>query len=436
MPRLVPSDQLDEIAGVVAAHPGGLGRDAISRALSTPLDPRTLQRRLRQLVQTGRVVARHEHRLVRYLAPAPAGAEPASPSIVAAGAEPATSYDPTLLASYRFQRTRIPYLDADQRGRLHALAAEWRTAARRVSATPPDALLVDCAWGLARLDGNVSSRAQFGRLIEAGTPSPHIDPIQCQDALNHLNAMRYALHAAERHDIERATTLEVHALLSDGLLDEPAESGRVREGDLAVAGSKYRPLASRQRLEELLDASLSVARGISDPFEQAFFLLVQLSYLQPFAIANEAVARLIANVVLLRHGLCPVSFIGTPRALYRKALLDLCEFKRIEPLRELFIRAFESACRSATAHPPRAIAQAAFRMRHRAALADAIRALVRGSVRANEDAVRQAIPESVAPDDRDRFAALMLTELHALHSGNAVRFALQPDELQRWKELQ
>jgi hypothetical protein len=38
--------------------------------------------------------------------------------------------------------------------------------------------------------------------------------------------------------------------------------------------------------------------------------------------------------------------------------------------------------------------------------------------------------------DRDRFVALVLAELRALHGGNAVRFGLRPLEFAAWKEKQ
>lgn len=436
MPRLVSPKQLDEIESVIAAHPGGAGRDAIASALSGHINPRTLQRRLRQLVQNGRVVARREQRLVRYLAPATVQPAAAGPSITEVRHEQPTGYDPALLAAYRFDRTRRPYLDDSRRDELRTLATQWRSASADLKPTIPATQLVDCAWGSACLDGCTYSRTQFERLVKDGVSAVGKSPFESQSALNHHSAMRYALAAAAGLDTERSAILEAHALLTDGLLDDPGEGGCVRDAPLEVPGSLYRPLASRQRLEELLDATLSAARHIDDPFEQAFFLLVHLSYLQPFSAANTAVARVIANIALLRRGHCPISYVGVSGKLYNQSLLNLYESKRIEPLRDLFIRAFETTCRRAIAARDQPLSPTAFRMQHRIALDEAVRTLVRGGWRGSGQAVREFMPARVAPADHDRFTALVLSELRALHAGNAVRFALQPDEVQRWKEVQ
>jgi Fic family protein len=41
---------------------------------------------------------------------------------------------------------------------------------------------------------------------------------------------------------------------------------------------------------------LSTATAITDPFEQSFFVMVQLPYLQPFDDVNKRVSRLAANI--------------------------------------------------------------------------------------------------------------------------------------------
>jgi len=43
-------------------------------------------------------------------------------------------------------------------------------------------------------------------------------------------------------------------------------------------------------------------------------LLVHLSYLQPFEDVNKRVARLAANIPLVKHNLCPLSFIGLSKS--------------------------------------------------------------------------------------------------------------------------
>ena len=56
-----------------------------------------------------------------------------------------------------------------------------------------------------------------------------------------------------------------------------------------------------------------MAAKITDPFEQAFFLMMHLPYLQPFEGMNRMVSRLAANIPFIRHNLCPLPFIDVPQ---------------------------------------------------------------------------------------------------------------------------
>ena len=79
--------------------------------------------------------------------------------------------------------------------------------------------------------------------------------------------------------------------------------------------SVYLPIAMPQRIEELFGIVMSMAAEIADPFEQSFFLMVHLPYLQPFEDVNKRVSRLAANIPLIQHNLCPLSFIDVPQQL-------------------------------------------------------------------------------------------------------------------------
>jgi Fic family protein len=81
------------------------------------------------------------------------------------------------------------------------------------------------------------------------------------------------------------------------------------------------PIAMPQRLDELFRIILSMAKEISDPIEQAFFVMVHLPYLQPFEDVNKRVSRLAANIPLIRHNLCSLSFIDVPELAYIDAML-------------------------------------------------------------------------------------------------------------------
>src|SRR5262249_48218018 len=118
----------------------------------------------------------------------------------------------------------------------------------------------------------------------------------------------------------------------------------LRKIGLAIGGSVYMPLAVPQLIQECFQQIIVTAAKIQDPFQQAFFLMVHLPYLQPFEDVNKRVSRLALNFPLIRANLRPLSFIDVPEMTYITALLGVYELNRIELLAEVFVLAYERSC--------------------------------------------------------------------------------------------
>jgi Fic family protein len=190
-----------------------------------------------------------------------------------------------------------------------------------------------------------------------------------------------------------------------------------------------------QRLEELFRIILSMIREIRDPFEQAFFAMVHLPYLQPFEAVNKRVSRLAANIPMIRHNLCPLSFIDLPEPAYVDAILGVYELNRIELLRDVFVWAYERSCQQYLAVRRELVPPDTFRLRYRQALSEIVKAIVLQQKSPTREAVTTAIPPSVAEGDYDKFVILVLEEFENLHEGNAIRFGIHPLEFAAWRDL-
>ena len=133
--------------------------------------------------------------------------------------------------------------------------------------------------------------------------------------LNHKEAIEFLVESSGEVDFNRYTILNLHALLSNNLLPNPTSSGRLRVFGVGITNSVFTPLGIPQLIEAFFDLLLEKARQIENPFEQAFFILVQLLYLQPFDDVNKRVSRLAANLPFNRHNLAPLSFIDVPEGI-------------------------------------------------------------------------------------------------------------------------
>lgn len=454
--------ELDQLIELLSVHPEGLGIEAITQMADGSLPRRTLQRRLALLVAQGRIKKTGEARAVRY-----AGLSRPVEGVLSAlqmegdslqavaevyvqtsqqGAEirayvrqpralrPPVGYKLEFLEQYHPNHTA--YLPPGLRDQLHAMgrSSAGQTPAGTFARDILNRLLIDLSWASSQLEGNTYSRLDTERLIAFGQAAEGKGAVETQMILNHKQAIEYLVLDPGRAQLSQDTIIALHAFLSDGLMADPAAVGRIRRRAVEIGGSVYLPVALPQRLEELFDIVVQMAAEILDPFEQAFFLMVHLPYLQPFEDVNKRVSRLAANIPFIRHNLCPLSFIDVPRQAYTDAMIGVYELNRIELLRDVFVWAYERSCQQYVAVKQNLVPPDIFRLRYRQALTEVVAAIVQNNVPASKKTVRARLPTQVAAPDKDHFIELVLEEFTALHPGNAVRFGIRPLELAAWQE--
>ncbi|NGX32849.1 MAG: hypothetical protein K1060chlam4_00902, partial [Candidatus Anoxychlamydiales bacterium] len=167
-------------------------------------------------------------------------------------------------------------------------------------------LIIDLSYNSSRLEGNTYSLLETERLLLHGDGIEGKLDEEKVMILNHKEAIRYLVDNAARLKINRNVICTLHYLLSDGLV-EPKYAGKVRDFAVRIGGSTYIPFENPKQLQLQLDKISEKAFMISDPFEQSFFLLVHISYLQAFADVNKRTARLSANISLIKDNLVPLA---------------------------------------------------------------------------------------------------------------------------------
>ena len=196
------------------------------------------------------------------------------------------------------------------------------------------------------------------------------------------------------------------------------------------------PLGGPHPFPECSAQVLDTAAAIQDPLEQAFFAMVHLPYLQPFEDVNKRVSRLAANIPLIQHNLCPLSFVDVPPAAYISAMLGVYELNRIEMLRGVFAWAYKRSCARYSAVRQSLGEPDPFRLRYRALIFDTVAEVVRAAMnkqRAIAFVARQA-RQHLPPADQHRFVEVTETELMSLHEGNMARYRLRPSEFEAWRQ--
>ena len=454
VPKRLSEDDLRPILTVISVSWEPLSIDEIKARLHVVPPLRTLQRWLATLVERGEIESLGEGRGRRYGRPRfllrddgdvpEVGGEgiPLSPTARAIrkqirrpeSVRTPVGYNPRFLGDYRPNATA--YLPRETRERLLQLGRTYDaplpagTHLRKVM----DRLLIDLSWNSSRLEGNTYSLLETQRLLELGEGAAGHNADETQMLLNHKAAIELLAEQSEEIGFNRYTICSLHALLSDNLLPSPSAGGRLRAHGVCIGRSVFHPLEIPQLIEDRFEEMLSKAAEIEDAFEQSFFIMVHLPYLQPFEDVNKRVSRLGANIPLVTHNLSPLSFVDVPKEDYLQATLAVYELNRIEYLRDVFVWAYERSCTRYAAIRQSLGEPDPFRLRHRVALAQLVGDVIRAPM--NQTAavafLRRRVPDLVPAEDRERLMELAETELASLHEGNFARFRIRPAEFRAW----
>ncbi|MBX3173555.1 MAG: Fic family protein [Gemmatimonadaceae bacterium] len=294
-------------------------------------------------------------------------------------------------------------------------------------------LLIDLSWASSRLEGNTYSRLDTQLLLEFGQQAEGKDAREAQMILNHKAAIELLVGEGEQLALSERLLRSVHAALSENLMPTKAEEGALRRREVRIASSNYWPTAVPQLIEECFGRIVSTARQITDPFEQSFFLMVHLPYLQPFTDVNKRTSRLAANIPLIASNLCPLTFVDVPEQEYTEAILAIYELKRIELLRNTFVRAYQRSCELYLVAQQAVTQPDPIRLRYREALSAAVVDAVRGGVVptlawGQEWAATHHVPVA----DRTGFAEVLIDILLGLNDASAARYRILPSEFEQW----
>jgi hypothetical protein len=274
-------------------------------------------------------------------------------------------------------------------------------------------------------------------LIEFGQEAEGRDRVEAQMILNHKDAIEFLVSDSSEIGFNRYTLLNLHAILANNLLPDETAAGRLRHIAVGIEQSTFHPLEVPQLIDECFDQILATAAAIDDPFEQTFFIMVQLPYLQPFDDVNKRVSRLAANIPFIKGNLTPLSFTDVPRSTYTDAVLGVYELNNVDLLKDVFVWAYvRSAARYAAVRQSLGEPDP-FRLRHRDALRRLVAEVVRGRMgrKAAAGHITSWVRGNLAPDEQERFREIAESELLGLHEGNFARYQIRPAEFAAWQEV-
>ena len=286
-------------------------------------------------------------------------------------------------------------------------------------------LLIDLSWSSSRLEGNTYSLLATEELFKRGTTGTDADAVML---LNHKAAIEFLVDAGPAQGLSASLLRNLHAVLMQDLLAESHALGAIRQKVVNISGTVYVPTQVPALLEEMLDAILHKARLIKNPVEAAFFLWVNLAYLQPFEDGNKRTSRLAANIPLMLYNCAPLSFLDVDVNDYARAMLGVYELRNVALAVDLFAWAYRRSLQKYAVVKDSLGVPDPVRVRYRESLTAALGLVVRDRKSARIAMEELGLTAQTAPGFQD----LLLEELEKLETFNCARYRLTLSATQAW----
>lgn len=324
----------------------------------------------------------------------------------------------------------LPRFTGAQLDLLTKAAGEHGATAEETVRAVRERLLVEFSFASSNLEGNTYDLIQTETLIKYGQVAPGKTPQEAKMILNHRDAIGYLLDNITTLVIDWTTLRDLHALLSDGLLDEAADSGRVRGRMVAITHSAYTPLDNEYQIREALEVMLAAVNEEPEPFSRSLMLMTGVAYLQVFADCNKRTGRLISNLPLLKASLPPLSFMTVDKEAYTRGLLAYYELGNGQMLAKAYVDAYRSSAESYRTHAarvPKSSEQMAAEIRYQAFARARLKDIVLERVGRHA-----ALPDSIPTEDKDLVTQMIRAQMQSLHPGHAAPLGVTSADIEAY----
>ncbi|NQV37682.1 MAG: Fic family protein [Candidatus Marinimicrobia bacterium] len=204
-------------------------------------------------------------------------------------------------------------------------------------------LAIDLSWKSSQIEGNTYSLLETERLLKEKETAAGKGKDEATMLFNHKKALDFIFDDPTYVSPLTITKIEdIHNLLVKDLdIDK-----NIRKRRVGITGTNYKPLDNEYQIKEALRDMCKLINNRNSIFEKALFVLVLISYIQPFMDGNKRTARIVSNAVLISNGYCPISFRTIDSVEYKKAMLIFYEQNNITAFKKIFIDQFEFAVRT------------------------------------------------------------------------------------------
>lgn len=204
-------------------------------------------------------------------------------------------------------------------------------------------LIIELSWKSSKIEGNTYSLLDTEKLILENKAASDKTKEETQMILNHKAAFDFIRKNSDKFKTLNKKNLEdLHAIL---VKDLKVGFG-LRKKPVGVTGSIYRPLDNVYQITEAVEELAATISRAKTAYDKALLALICIPYIQPFEDGNKRTGRLMANAILIAHGLAPLSYRGVDEKEYREAALVFYELNTIGPFKKIFVEQYDFAARN------------------------------------------------------------------------------------------
>lgn len=154
-----------------------------------------------------------------------------------------------------------------------------------------------------RIEGNTLTLQETHLVVNKGLTVKGKSMAEHLEAVNHQEAIDYIRAIANKEvPFDKRTLLDIHSLVLHGIDRE--NGGKYRQEDVMISGSQFKPPMFLQ-VPQLMDGFFEFYEANKEtmhPVELASELHERLVTIHPFIDGNGRTARLLMNLILIRHG--------------------------------------------------------------------------------------------------------------------------------------
>jgi Fic family protein len=201
--------------------------------------------------------------------------------------------------------------------------------------------VVEWTYNSNAIEGNTLSLKETALILNEGLTISGKPLREHFEAVNHREAiLKLEEFIRNKHPLNESAVLGLHKIILKGISDEDA--GFYRRHSVRILGANHIP-PNALKVPALMKNCLAWYKKSQTklhPVQLSALLHHKLVYIHPFIDGNGRLARLLMNLVLMRHGYPPVVILKVDRRKYYR-LLQQADHENFEDYLNFIARAVE-----------------------------------------------------------------------------------------------